>query len=211
MAEYESEVAELLESLESESIESEASEASEAAERAGRRFPAPRTPPRGGLQPVRRAPGYVTRVELTTALARVDGKINTVSESIKQVNTRLNTVSAERARVDARLKKEMDERKKDSEAQKKDFNSKVQMLALFPLLLTPPTYTIGAQTINATDPAKPVDLAPPATGMTNALLPLLLVGGLGGSGGVGSTPDGGMDNSMLIALALVLSQQPKSS
>jgi hypothetical protein len=85
------------------------------------------------------------------------------------------------------------------------------MLALLPLIMTPPTYTIPPNTqigvdattnavINTT--ATGLSLAPPSTSISNALLPLLLVGGLGGTSGSGST--GGMDNTMLLVMALVL-------
>jgi hypothetical protein len=212
MAEYESEIAELLEGLESESAESEA------AERAGRWSP-PKTPPRGGLRPVSRPPGFVTRVELTTAMARLDGKINTVSEGIKTVNNRLNTVNAEKGRVSAALKKESDERKKDSDSIKKNLNSQVQMLALLPLLVPPPTYSFspalqtdaaGNVTAPTATAAGPITLSPGQTSLTNALLPILLISGFGGSGGLGSSSDGGMDSTMLLTLALVLSQQRSS-
>jgi hypothetical protein len=219
MAEYESEVEGLLEAIESEGAEGIFDDLSRSMRQIGAvRFPPPKTPPRGGLRPITRPPGFVTRVELATTVARIDGKIGTVSEGIKTVNNRLNAINAEKNRADAALKNEINERKKDSEAQKKDFNSKVQMLALFPLLLAPTSYSVspalnvstaGAVTA-ATNPAQntPLTVSPGQASLTNALLPILLIGGLGGQGGLGSSSDGGMDNTMLLVLALVLSQRP---
>ena len=135
---------------------------------------------------------------------QVGAQIKTNSEAISNVGAKLNATAAQ-------LKKEFDERKKDSDNIRNDTNQKVSMLALLPLIMTPPTYTIPPNTqigvdattnavINTT--ATGLSLAPPSTSISNALLPLLLVGGLGGTSGSGST--GGMDNTMLLVMALVL-------
>src|SRR2546421_11586016 len=76
----------------------------------------------------RSPPSYVTQVQLEAALARVDGKIKTVTDGVSTINARLNSLSST-------LKKENEERKKEVEGQKKDLSQKVQMLALLPLLI----------------------------------------------------------------------------
>jgi hypothetical protein len=157
----------------------------------------------------RTPPSYVTQVQLEAALARVDGKIKTVVDGMSSVNSRLNSLTST-------IKKENEDRKKDVEAQKRDVNQKVQMLALLPLLTPRPTFTIPA----VITPGTATTAASFATGASttiqadsggtlNALLPLLLISGIGGSGGLGGGTDSGMDSSMLLVLALVLGQPNK--
>jgi hypothetical protein len=142
-------------------------------------------------------PSFVTQVQLEAALTRVDGKIKTVSDGVSTLNTRVSSLSST-------LKKEADERKKDVEGQKRDLNQKVQLLALLPLLIRPPTYTIGAGAITAAPNPTAVVLQADAGNAMNALLPLLLVSGIGGSGGFGlGGGDSGSDSSLLF-LALIL-------
>ncbi len=137
---------------------------------------------------------YVTQVQLEAALSRVDGKIKTVSDSTAAINSRVNTIAAA-------AKKENEDRKKELEAQKKDFNGKVQLLALLPLLVRPASITTAAAVDNI--PAGSKVLVESSDSLT-ALLPLLLIGGMGGgSGGLGLGGDGSSDSSLLI-LALVL-------
>jgi hypothetical protein len=189
---WESEAAEYSEGYESEGI----GEWSEAA-RGGRR--GPRTATGKNLAPAPVSKNFVTFTDLRTALDKVGGQLKTNADAI-------GAVSAKLASTTANLKKEFDERKKDMESARKNTDSKVQMLALLPLLIQPPTYTIAQNAFSAGVPSAPVPLNPPAAGMLNALLPLLLVGGFGGSGGLGGGTDGGMDGTNLLVLALVLSQ-----
>jgi hypothetical protein len=152
----------------------------------------------------RTPPSYVTQVQLEAALSRVDGKIKTVSDGVSTLGTRVNTLTAN-------IKKEAEDRKKDAQSQKADLNQKVQLLALLPLLTRPPTYTIVPKAIDGTNPTNPVTLSADSGGTLNALLPLLLVSGLGsGSGGLGLGGDGGTDNSLML-LALVLAMNPPST
>jgi len=144
----------------------------------------------------RTTPSYVTQVQLEAALTRVDGKIKTVSDGVSTLTSRVNSLSST-------IKKEADERKKDVETQKKDLNQKLQLLALLPLLTKPPTYTVKAGAIGAGAPAADVQLTADAGSSLNALLPLLLVTGIGGGGGLGGGGEGGTDNSLLF-LALIL-------
>jgi len=194
MASYESEAAELFENIESEGIP----EWLEAVRRRG-----PSTASGKGLAPTPPSKNVVTFTDLRTAMDKVGAQIKTNSDAIGAVSTKLAATAAS-------AKKDHEERKKEGETFKKDVNGKVMTLALLPLLMQPPTYTIPANTAGIGN-ANPIPLAPPQTSMVNALLPLLLVGGLGGSGGgLGGGGDGGMDNTMVLALALMLSQQPRN-
>ena len=158
------------------------------------RLPKPSSKP--SFQP-RTPPSYVTQVQLEAALTRVDGKIKAVTDGVSTLTSRVNTLNST-------IKKENEERKKEGESQKKDLNQKVQLLALLPMLTKPPTYTITAKAIDGTNPTSPVTLSPDPGGSLNALLPLLLVSGLGSSsGGIGLGGDSGSDNSLLL-MALVL-------
>jgi hypothetical protein len=160
------------------------------------RFPKPSTKP--SFQR-RTPPSFVTQVQLEAALARVDGKIKTVSDGVSTLTARVNTLNST-------IKKENEERKKEIDGQKKDLNQKVQLLALLPLLIKPPTYTIAAKAIDPIGnlPAAAVTLSADPGGSLNALLPLLLVSGFGtSSGGLGLGGDSGSDNSLML-LALVL-------
>jgi hypothetical protein len=177
---------------------------SEAAERAPFRRPSPAS----SFRP-RPAPGAlqqpVTQPQLEAALTRVDAKIKTVSDSSAAINARV-------AALQTASKKEADERKKSVDTQSRDLNQKVQLLALLPLLLKSPTaqgpLTIDAGTGNLVDASKnPISaVSVPSAGGLDAVLPLLLVGGLGGTGGgfgLGGDSGSGSDNSMVL-LALVL-------
>lgn len=188
-------VTELLEGLEYD-------ESDELAERRGRRGrgrqpPPPTAPGRGSYQP--RPPTQdVTQTQLMATIARIEGQIKTNSEAITKVNARVNTVADQQASQAVAIKKENTERKKDI----KDIRQTTQMLALLPLLARPSTREITATT-------------PPAGLQTgdkvlidsdgfNSLLPLLLVGGLGGGGGggLGLGGEGDSSSSLLMVLAL---------
>ena len=189
--------------FESEGFESEAF--GEYGEAAGRRGRTPRTASGRGLAPMQQSRNFVTYSALRQAMDKVGAQIKTNSDAITSVGSRLNTTAAQ-------LRKEFDERKKDSDAIRGDVNQKVSMLALLPLIMTPPTYTIPTGTVvGATTTTAPINISPPATSMTNALLPRLVVGGFGSSPGGGSGSSGGMDNTMLLVMALVLANPPRTS
>jgi len=105
--------------------------------------------------------------------------------------------------IAAAAKKENEDRKKELDAQKKDFNGKVQLLALLPALVKPPA---TQPLTTAVDPSLPAGsrVLLQSSDTLSLLLPVLLVGGMGGgSGGLGLGGDGGSDSNLLI-LALVL-------
>jgi hypothetical protein len=181
-----------------EGLESE----SEAAERAPfRRAP---TAPSYRSRP---APGTlqqpVTQPQLEAALARVDSKIKTVSNSSAAINARV-------AALQAASKKEIEERKKSVDTQSKDLNQKVQLLALLPLLLKSPTAQgpmVGGVALTDVAGNTIPAVSVPSTSGLDAVLPLLLVSGLGGSGGgfgLGGGDSGSGYDSSLVLLALVL-------
>ena len=172
---------------------------SEAAERArGGRIRRPSTQPSFKPRPNPNTPVYVTQPQLEAALTRVDGKIKTVSDSVSTINSRVAALASS-------VKKEVEERKKTSENQNRDLNQKLQLLALLPLLVQSPSATITASGLNVNGVAAPsVAISTPDTNSLDALLPVLLMSGLGGAGGLSLGGDGtGSDNSALM-LALVL-------
>lgn len=175
---------EALEALEGWESESEAAEG-----RSGRpsSFKKPSSQPSFKPRPPPNAPQYVTQAQLEASLARVDGKVKTVSDGMTTFSTRLNAVAGS-------LKKEAEERKKTGEGTNKDLNQKLQLLSLLPLLIQPQTAKIGTQDVLVPDPNQ-----------IDALLPLLLVSGIGGSSGGLSLGggDSGSDSSLMM-LALVL-------
>lgn len=183
----EAEAYETMEAFESESeSESEAAEARPIKRPSGRPSFMPRT--FGPTPPV-------SQGQLQAALSRVDGKIKTVSDVESTINSRVNSLSTA-------TKKEVAERKKSIDTQVKDLNQKVQLLAILPLLVQPKTTTLTSGTDSGTQVLAPDD------SKLNAILPLLLVGGLGGSGGLGLGGDGassgGSSDSNFLLLALVL-------
>jgi hypothetical protein len=172
---------------------------SEAAERAPRR---PSSQPSFKPRPAPNAPNYVTQTQLEAALTRVDGKIKTVSDGVATINTRLTSLSTA-------FKKEADERKKTVDNSNKDLNQKLQLLAILPLLVKPASVTgpqIGGNPLADANNVPIPAVSVPDSNSLNAILPLLLVSGMGGSGGLGfggDTSSGGSDSSMMM-MALVL-------
>jgi hypothetical protein len=173
----------------------------ESAERASIKKPssAPSFRPR----PAPSQPTGVTQAQLEAAMTRVDGKIKTVADGMGTLSTRVNSLATA-------TKKEMEDRKKGLGDQNKDVNQKLQMLALLPMLIQQPSSKVAPGTLKD---ANGIDIAAVATPDDNALdaiLPLLLVSGMGGStsgsglslGGDGT--DGGM---MLLAIALAMSKK----
>jgi hypothetical protein len=157
----------------------------------------------------------VTQAQLEAALTRVDGKIKTVADGVSTINSRLGGLAAA-------SKKEAEDRKKGIEGQGRDLNQKLQLLALLPLLTQPGSVTItnpgadGLQDSSGTAITGNTKIALADTSSLDAILPLLLVSGLGGTGtsgtsggsgglGLGDGSDGGL---LLLALALAFFNKP---
>jgi hypothetical protein len=159
-------------------------------------------------------PAYVTQTQLEAALARSDSKIKTVADGVQQISSRVGALVAA-------TKKEVDTRKKSVDNQSKDLNQKLQMLALLPLLVSPPKHKSPGIMTGASFVANTfvplVDQDTPTTAIKNvaggdstldALLPLLLVTGMGSPSGLGVGGDTTTDSSMMM-LALVLAMTNK--
>jgi len=167
---------------------------SEAAEARGRgNVRRPSSQPSFRPRPAPSTPQYVTQTQLEAALTRSDGKIKTVADGVTQISTRLNGLAVA-------AKKEADERKKTLDAQNKDINQKLQLMAMLPVLTTPPSAPVGVGGAS---------VLIPDTSSLNKLLPLLLVTGLGGTGGFGGSSDSSGDGGsgmMMMALVLALAK-----
>jgi hypothetical protein len=188
-----------------EGLESESE--SEAAEGRGRAPKRPSSQPSFKPRQPPNAPNYVTQTQLEAALARSDGKIKTVADGVATINSRLGALAVA-------SKKEAEARKKSVDTQSKDLNQKLQLLALLPLLVQPPVLkkpldSTGHPLLEA-DGVTPIKaLVAPDKSTLDALLPLLMVTGMGSPGGGGlGFGDGSGDNSMMM-LALVLAMSGK--
>lgn len=194
----EAEYAEFVESLESESEGAEAAEATRRVKKASSASSFRQRPSAG-------TPMYVTQTQLQASLARVDGKIKTVSDGVSTINSRLTALAAS-------FKKESEERKKALQNQSNDLNQKLQLLALLPVLVQPPTANLsgGILAPTASNPTNSSVLVQDTSSL-DTLLPLLLVSGLGGTAGgfsLGGDSSSGSDNSMMmLALVLAMSKQ----
>jgi hypothetical protein len=194
----EAEYAEFVEGLESESEGAEAAEATRRVKKASSASSFRQRPSSG-------TPMYVTQTQLQASLARVDGKIKTVSDGVSTINSRVTALAAS-------FKKESEERKKALQSQNNDLNQKLQLLALLPVLVQPTSQTLATNTLGTGGTNVPSVLTPDNSTL-DAMLPLLLVSGLGGTSGTGGFSLGGdsssgSDNSMLLlALVLAMSQQ----
>src|SRR5580698_4512347 len=190
-----SEWMEALEGLESES-ESEAAEG-----RGGRAPKRPSSQPSFKPRQPPSAANYVTQTQLEAALARSDGKIKTVADGVSTINSRLASLAVA-------SKKEADARKKSVDTQSKDLNQKLQMLALLPLLVSPPVakkvYVNNppGTAANATNMVlydesgnEIKSITKPDKSTLDALLPLLMVSGMGSPGGGIGLGDGTGDSS----------------
>lgn len=201
-------ILEALESDESDEID-ESDESDELAERRRRRHRGhrPRTASGRGLVPPRPQAGYVTEARLEAAMAKVGAQIKTNSDAITGVNARLGTLSGYVSGQSTKLKKESEERKKDVSG----LRNNVQMAALLPLLSKPSTKSIN-QKIEGTElEANDKVLVDKGDSLT-ALLPIIMLGGMGGSSdgsSSGSAGGFGGDSSMMLVLALALSQKGK--
>jgi len=172
---------------------------SEAAEARGRgSVRKPSSQPSFKPRPAPGTPQYVTQTQLEAALARSDGKIKTVADGVTQINTRLNGLAVA-------AKREADERKKTLDAQNKDLNQKLQLMAMLPVLTTPPSVAV----VDTANHVLVPNVLVPDTSSLNKLLPLLLVTGMGGTGGFGggsdSSGDGG-NSMMMMAMVLALAK-----
>jgi hypothetical protein len=155
------------------------------------------------------APAYVTQTQLEAALARSDGKIKVVADGVSTINARV-------ASLHAASKKEADERKKSVDTQSKDLNQKLQMLALLPMLVQAPSFTtpsvkIGAVVHPLVDSNNiPIQsVSGPDTSTMDMLLPLLMMSGMGGTGGLSLGGDSSSDGGSMMMLALVLAMSKK--
>ena len=160
---------------------------------------------RGLVRPRPAAPGGagVSRVEFQAAMARVGDQIKRNADGVMAVN-------AKTAALLTAMMKGTAARKKQSELPIKDINSTLQMLALLPLLVKPPTIDLNPA---ASADGQAHTVSAPDNSPLDEILPLLLVRGMGGSaggfslGGGGSDAGGSSDNGtmMMVILALALS------
>lgn len=148
---------------------------------------------------------YITQTQLQTTVARLDGRINTLS---KETSQHINTVKREQAKQVALLKKEVTDRKKEAEAARKDFRQLRDMSALLPLISRPSSQTLTAEAGGLPAGTK---IMVDKDDTLSTLLPLLLLGGLGGSSGGGGLGMGGGDSGdnsmMMIVLLMALSKR----
>lgn len=175
--------------------EGEAADFAEAAPRRGPRINPSFVPRTFGQQPP------VSQTQLQAALGRVDNNLKKVSDVETAINSRVSSLAAA-------TKKETTDRKKALDSQVKDLNQKLQLLALLPLLVQSPTATTTAPLTGPNGAVLPANTRIQLQDASNldALLPLLLVSGLGGTGTSGGfgLGDGGSSDGGLLLLALVL-------
>jgi hypothetical protein len=149
---------------------------------------------------------YITQTQLQTTVARLDGRITTLSKDTSQ---QINTVKREQAKQVATLKKEVIDRKKEAEAARKDFRQLRDMSALLPLISRPSSQTLTADVGGLPAGTK---IMVDKDDTMSMLLPLLLLGGLGGSSssgglGLGGSDSGGDNSMMMIVLLMALSKR----
>jgi hypothetical protein len=191
------------ESLESWESESEAAEARTPIRRPSSQ---PSFRPRPAPTPPNAPQNFVTQLQLEASLARSDGKIKTVADGV-------STIQARVAALAAGSRKEAEERKKTLDTQNKDLNQKLQMLALLPLLVKAPTIKdpkdSANQPLHFPDGTVIKAISAPDDSTLDALLPLLLVTGMGGTGGLNLGADASSDGGSMLMLALVLAMSQK--
>lgn len=189
------EFAALLEDYESdESDESDEFESDERARRVGRRGVAAkvRTAKRGSPVPKRAGPGFATKAELQATANRLDGRIAVNSTAIQKVQGQVRTLEAETARLGTALKKETLARKTETEALKKAIDAQRTTGLLIHLLSRPTKVTIGSQANVLVDNSSGI----------GAMLPILLMSGMGSGGGGGGLFGGGDSMLPLMAIAM---------
>jgi hypothetical protein len=192
------------ESLESWESESEAAEARTPVRRPSTQ---PSFRPRPAPTPPNAPQNFVTQLQLEASLARSDSKIKTVADGV-------STIQARVAALVAGSKREAEERKKTLDTQGKDLNQKLQMLALLPMLVKAPTIQNPKDSTNQplllSDGITPIKaISAPDDSTLDALLPLLLVTGMGGTGGLNFGADGSGDGGSMLMLALILAMSNK--
>jgi hypothetical protein len=191
------------ESLESWESESEAAEARTPIRRPSSQ---PSFRPRPAPTPPNAPQNFVTQLQLEASLARSDSKTKTVADGV-------STIQARVAALAAGSKKEAEERKKTLDTQGKDLNQKLQMLALLPLLVKAPTIRnpldSAGNALQLPDGTPITEISAPDNSTLDALLPLLLVTGMGGTGGLNFGADGSGDGGSMLMLALVLAMSQK--
>ncbi len=175
-----------------EDLESDESDESDLMERSrrGRRFrKAPRTA--GGSSPYRPPSqgNYVTQTQLQSALAGVAKEVKMNSEAIKAVNARVATVDKDIVSLNAGMKKEAAKQSKEMAKLKNN----IQMAMLLPMMMQPTPVTVTQN-----DCGIPIGTKLATAGDNLSLmLPLLMLGGMGGVGA-------GDDSSNMLMLALTL-------
>lgn len=161
------------------------------------------TAPGRNLYSPRPTEQYVTQTQLQTALAKVGAQIKTNSNAIRTIDSRIASVRTEQSKQTAMLKKEISDRKKETESLKRGLQQTRELGVLLPLLSQPSSQTLS----------QPAGSLPAGTKVLvdkgdtlSTLLPILLLGGLGDSGGTGNNSGGllgGGDGNSLLPILLL--------
>jgi hypothetical protein len=197
---------ESMEALVEELEDFEESDIDEAAGRGHRRRPRPHTASGRNAYSPRPQANYVTQDQLRTSLEKVSEQIKANSTAIQTVNNRVEAVAADQAKQADAIRKEMAERRKQDDSQRRDVNQKLQLLTLLPFISKPATKEIRTR-VSGEDQDRTVKVLVEDDDTFSQLLPLLLIGGLGGSGLGGSGSDGSSDSSMPLLLLLALGKR----
>lgn len=155
----------------------------EAAKVKPRSFRPLKTAPKGSPTVIAPRPGFATKAELDATAKKLDARIATTTDSVKQLDGRTRTMEAESAKMGTALKKEIEVRKRQTTELRKGLDESRQLAMIVPLI------TAGA------DP----------NDKFTKLLPVLLYSGAfggGGSSGLGGSDNQGM---MLAMMAIALS------
>lgn len=158
--------------------------------RRGRRRPV-RTGRGAGYYRPRPSNRFVTQAQLQSALAKISNDVKANAAGIKSVGARVDAAAAEQKKLAAVVKKEAADHRRDLSKLKNG----MQMAAILPMLTTK-TITVAKATelgSTAIPAGTKLQVAPDGMG---AMLPLLLMGGLGGGGGGGDE-----SNTLMLALA----------
>jgi hypothetical protein len=183
------ELSEFIEGIGEWESESESAEAARGRGAPRRPSPSPSFKPR----PPAGTPQYVTQAQLEAALARSDAKIKTVADGVSTISSRVHATATA-------TRKEAEERKKSIDTQGKDLNQKMQLMAMLPVLMTPPTIEVLDKDGTTVDKVLAAD-----DSSLNKLLPLLLISGMGGIGGVSGSSDASAgDGGSMMMLAMVM-------
>jgi hypothetical protein len=197
---------ESMEALVEELEDFEESYIDEAAGRGHRRRPRPKTASGGNAYSPRPQANYVTQDQLRTSLEKVSEQIKANATGIQTVNNRVEAVAADQAKQAAAIRQEMAERRKQDDSQRRDVSQKLQLLTLLPFISKPKTQQIVTR-VPGQEQDQTVKVLVEDDDTFSQLLPLLMIGGLGGSGLGGSGSDGGSDSSMPLLLLLALGKR----